>query len=206
MFETCPGKVKECQQSEEYESFEAEFLIDIKATIAAMEEACPVAQTKSLKSCPVFGIKDMLGMDNGIVNSLKGIRVVIHKTDVHVNTLKTTRTDNYKMLANEKVFENDSNNVKDIDNFNTDVDNLLILFWNKSEANNLMANISIFGEERDELSSRLDFETNGTMTQVMISLTIIFTVFLVIICAVRCSQAGRRPNFRLRNQKFLQRL
>ena len=85
MFETCPTKVKECQQPAEYESFEEEFLIDIKATIAAMEEACPVAQTKSLKSCPVFGMKDMLDMDNVIVNSLKGIRVFINNTDVHEN-------------------------------------------------------------------------------------------------------------------------
>ena len=220
MFETCPGKVNKCQQSEEYESFEAEFLIDIKATIPAMEEACPLAQMKSLKSCPVFGLKDMPDMDNGMVNSLKYIRVVMDNTVVHENTLKAT--DEYSRFTEKKVFENDSNIVTNIDAFHSktddnasvvfydDVNNLLNLFWNNSETNNMRANISlvrdIFGEENGELSRRPNVETSSTITTVMISLTILFTTVFVIVCAVRCSQSWCRPTFRLRNQKFIRRL
>ena len=42
MFDKCPEKVKKCQQPKEYASFEKEFLLDIEATIAAMDDVCPV--------------------------------------------------------------------------------------------------------------------------------------------------------------------
>ena len=51
MFEKCPKALKECQHPKDYKSFVEEFLIDIKATIAAMEDVCPKAKKKSLKDC-----------------------------------------------------------------------------------------------------------------------------------------------------------
>ena len=48
MFDKCPEKVKKCQQAKEYTTFEKEFLLDIKATVEAMEDVCPVAKKKSL--------------------------------------------------------------------------------------------------------------------------------------------------------------
>ena len=54
MFENCQLILKNCQHPREYNSFVEEFLIDIRATIAAMEDDCPIAKHKSLKDCPVL--------------------------------------------------------------------------------------------------------------------------------------------------------
>ena len=67
----CPEKVKECQKANEYKRFGEEFLIDIRATIAAMEVVCPVAQKKSLKSCPVFG----MNQDKATASHLQDITI-----------------------------------------------------------------------------------------------------------------------------------
>ena len=54
MFGNCRLILKNCQHPREYKSFVEEFLIDIRATIAAMEDVCPIAKHKSLKDCPVL--------------------------------------------------------------------------------------------------------------------------------------------------------
>ena len=54
MFEKCQLILKNCQHPREYNSFVEEFLIDIIATIAAIEDVCPIAKRKSIKDCPVL--------------------------------------------------------------------------------------------------------------------------------------------------------
>ena len=54
MFENCQHILNNCQNPREYNSFVEEFLIDIRATIAAMEDVCPIVKQKSLKVCPVL--------------------------------------------------------------------------------------------------------------------------------------------------------
>ena len=71
MFDKCPEKVKKCQQPKEYSNFEKEFLLDIEATIAAIEDVCPVAKMKSLKSCLVFTTHNMSHINYGNINSFK---------------------------------------------------------------------------------------------------------------------------------------
>ena len=66
MFENCQLILKNCQHPREYNSFVEEFLIDIRATIAAMEDACPIAKHKSLKDCPVL---------RGKINQITNIEV-----------------------------------------------------------------------------------------------------------------------------------
>ena len=63
MFETCPGILESCHHPREYKSFVEEFLIDIRATVAAMEAVCPVAKHKSLKDCPVLRDNEIPAMD-----------------------------------------------------------------------------------------------------------------------------------------------
>ena len=87
MFDKCPEKVKKCQQPKEYASFGKEFLLDIEATILAMEDVCPVAKNKSLKSCPVFTTNDMSHMNYGNINSLTNLTAFIKTEDVPSNAL-----------------------------------------------------------------------------------------------------------------------
>ena len=54
MVEKCPQKVSSCQGIGEYNRFEEEFVTDMFATVAAMEQVCPIEKRKSLQSCPVF--------------------------------------------------------------------------------------------------------------------------------------------------------
>jgi hypothetical protein len=54
MFENCQLILKNCQHPREFNSFVEDFRIDIRATIAAMEDVCPIAKHKSLKDCPVL--------------------------------------------------------------------------------------------------------------------------------------------------------
>ena len=58
MFDNCQLILKNCQHPREYNSFVQEFLIDIRATVAAMEDVCPIAKHKSLKDCPVLSDHD----------------------------------------------------------------------------------------------------------------------------------------------------
>ena len=54
MFDNCQLILKNCQHPREFNSFVEEFLIDIRATVAAMEDVCPIAKHKSLKDCSVL--------------------------------------------------------------------------------------------------------------------------------------------------------
>ena len=48
MFEKCPRILSECLTEKEYKHFVDEFLVDIRATVIAMEEVCPIAKKSSL--------------------------------------------------------------------------------------------------------------------------------------------------------------
>ena len=226
MFERCPGKVKECQQPAEYERFEEEFLTDIKATIAAMEEVCPVAQKKSLKTCPVFDTFNMAAVNNVVLHSGKTTPVIVNDADENSTKNTFNANDDYEIVKNKKGFEkvlHDSKNETIIDNLhmkpdeNISVDlyenmeDLINLFWNKSETNDLeVVNISIgkdtFKEDKEELSRSQEIDISSTINIIMIYLLIIFIIVLFIVCTVQCSQTRCLSKFRLQNQKFIRRL
>ena len=48
MFEKCPRILRECLTEREYKNFVDEFLIDIRATVIAMEDICPIAKKNTL--------------------------------------------------------------------------------------------------------------------------------------------------------------
>ena len=48
MFEKCPKILRECLSEREYKNFVDEFLIDIRATVIAMEDVCPIAKKNTL--------------------------------------------------------------------------------------------------------------------------------------------------------------
>ena len=48
MFEKCPRIVSGCLTEKEYKHFVDEFLIDIRATVIAMEDVCPIAKKSTL--------------------------------------------------------------------------------------------------------------------------------------------------------------
>ena len=48
MFEKCPKILRECLTEREYKNFVDEFLIDIRATVIAMEGVCPIAKENTL--------------------------------------------------------------------------------------------------------------------------------------------------------------
>ena len=48
MFEKCPKILRECLTEREYKNFVNEFLIDIRATVIAMEDVCPIAKKNTL--------------------------------------------------------------------------------------------------------------------------------------------------------------
>ena len=48
MFEKCPRIVRDCLTKREYKNFVDEFLIDIRATVIAMEDVCPIAKKNTL--------------------------------------------------------------------------------------------------------------------------------------------------------------
>ena len=112
MFENCQLIVKNCQHPREYNSFADEFLIDIRATIAAMEDVCPIAKHKSLKDCPVLTgedsdknrsklkvistlVKEIVESDykesNIKLSSNKDITKIVTKAEIKVET-KTMQT------------------------------------------------------------------------------------------------------------------
>ena len=51
MFEKCPKILRECLTEREYKTFIDEFLIDIRATVIAMEDVCPIAKKNTLGEC-----------------------------------------------------------------------------------------------------------------------------------------------------------
>ena len=51
MFEKCPKILRECLTEKEYTNFIDEFLIDIRATVIAMEDVCPIAKKNTLGEC-----------------------------------------------------------------------------------------------------------------------------------------------------------
>jgi hypothetical protein len=104
MFDKCPEKVKKCQQYEEYASFEKEFLLDIKATIVAMEDVCPVTKKKSLKSCPLFTKHNMSSKNYGNINSLTNLAAFTNTEDVPINAFISN--DGYKVVKNKSVRDN----------------------------------------------------------------------------------------------------
>ena len=81
--------MKKCQQPKEYATFEKEFLLDIEATIAAMEDVCPVAENKSLKSCPVFTTHNIAHINYANINSLTSLTDFINIEDVPSNAFKS---------------------------------------------------------------------------------------------------------------------
>ena len=48
MFEKCPRILRDCLSKREYKNFVDEFLIDIRATVIAMEDVCPIAKKNTL--------------------------------------------------------------------------------------------------------------------------------------------------------------
>ena len=76
MFVECPEILKNCQPPKEYQSFVDEFLIDIRATIATMEDVCPIAKDKSLKDCPVFSGNENPDLNYVHLISLSNITMV----------------------------------------------------------------------------------------------------------------------------------
>ena len=48
MFEKCPRILRECLTEREFKNFVDEFLIDIRATVIAMEDICPIAKKNTL--------------------------------------------------------------------------------------------------------------------------------------------------------------
>ena len=57
MFEKCPRIVSGCLNEKEYKHFVDEFLVDIRATVIAMEDVCPIAKKSSLGQYPQAGVK-----------------------------------------------------------------------------------------------------------------------------------------------------
>ena len=109
MFDKCPEKVKKCQQPKEYASFEKEFLLDIKATIAATEDVCPVAKKKSLKSCPVFTIHNMSSMNYININSLTNLTAFMKSEGIPSNEFNSN--DEFEAVKNKNMLENGQNNL-----------------------------------------------------------------------------------------------
>ena len=77
MFEKCPRIVSGCLTEKEYKHFVDEFLIDIRATVIAMEDVCPIAKKSSLGWYPrAFVIESQTRMDT-LKNSLIDVKASI---------------------------------------------------------------------------------------------------------------------------------
>lgn len=68
MFEKCPRILRECLTEREFKNFVDEFLIDIRATVIAMEDICPIAKKNTLgekmyeKENKKSGLVNLLGV------------------------------------------------------------------------------------------------------------------------------------------------
>ena len=74
------------------------------ATIATMEDVCPVAKKKSLKSCLVFTTHNMSHINYGNITSLTNLTAFINTEDVPSNTFNSNdefeAVKDHNMLAN----------------------------------------------------------------------------------------------------------
>ena len=57
--------------------------------LPAMEDVCPVAKKKSLKSCPVFTKHNMSHLNYGNINSLTNLKAFTNTVDVPLNTINS---------------------------------------------------------------------------------------------------------------------
>ena len=214
MSEKCPEKVAECQQPKEYARFGEEFLIDIRATIAAMEEVCPVAQKKSLKMCPVFGSENIPNRSYATASYLQNITFSIASTDVTNNTPQTvTKKTMFENIQDEA--KNKTNIVKANGNSSVilfeDIKEPLNLFWNLSENSGIKSgNLSM---ERDILNDYEYKENNddeeGDLNNIEILLLVVLAIAVVvvaIVCVVFYSRSKCSSRFKLGQQKFIRRL
>ena len=66
--------------------------MDIRATIAAMEDVCPIAKHKSLKDCPVLSEKDKSNKDHA--NLITFPTLVNEMQEVDSEVLRISQTKN----------------------------------------------------------------------------------------------------------------
>ena len=229
MSEKCPQNVRKCQKSKEYKRFVEEFLIDIRATIAAMEEVCPVAKKKSLKSCPVFATKKApatatatylqnITFGGDISSTDKKSLSIETITHLPLTTgIEATQQTPYKQsVTNGNIFESvhfPGRNMKK-NNIQMEVEkNLsLIIFGDIEDAMNLVWNASEKKSLKSENSSIEEKDKNDANKEVF--LTVLITggiVLMLVISALLCfailySRSGRSFRFLLSNQKIIRRL
>jgi hypothetical protein len=235
MFEKCPEKVKKCQQPKEYDSFEKEFLLDIEATIAAMEDVCPVAKKTSLKSCPVFTKHNMSYINYVNINSLTNLTAFANTKDVLSNAFNSNDGD--ELVNNKNVLDNIQNSFVDeikvelnendyLENLlfptNDDIiDNLpaksdenasVVLFENIDHFYNLLwnksdtNNMEIGNILPEEKEICQDSDSYCIITKLLLALAIVFIVVLVIAFVVLLFQDRCLHRIRVGNQKFIRRL